>query len=69
MELISNVENDIIIMWQTITKATTSITQDLAEKIKHRVDDACNSTLVLSTQYDGQFLPTLSDDIQNLVRN
>ncbi len=62
-------ENDITMTWQTITKANASTTQDLAEKIGDNVDDACDSALVLPIQQDRQFFPTLSDDIQNLVRN
>lgn len=69
MGLISDIENDITTIWQTITKAIASTTQDLAEEIGDNVDDACNSALVLPTQQDGQFLPTLSNDIQNLVGN
>ncbi len=69
MGLISNIENDITTTWQTITKVAASTTHDLAEEIGNNVDNARNSALVLPTQQDGQFLPNLSDDIQNLIGN
>lgn len=50
IELISNIENDITMTWQTIIKAATSTTQDLAQEIGNNEDNSCNSTLALLIQ-------------------
>lgn len=67
MGLINNMDNEIIMLWQTITEASTSTTADASTKIGDDVTGVDNSLQLRSIQVGAEFLPTLSDNIQPLA--
>lgn len=67
MDLINNIDNEITTLWQTITKASSSITSDFHAKVRDNIIGGNNSVQLHPTSIGPEFFPTLSDNIQPLV--
>ncbi len=69
MSLINNIDNETTTLWQTITKAATSTTSDANAEMRDDIIGTDNSIQLRPTQVGAEFLPTLSNNIQPLVRS
>lgn len=67
MGLINNISNKTTILWQTITKASTSIISDINVEVEENVAGTDNSIYLRFPQVGAEFLPILFDDIQPFV--
>lgn len=69
MGLINNIDNETTILWQTIIKASTSITSDANAEVRNDIASADISVQLRPTQVGAEFFPTLSNDIQPLIES
>ncbi|MCJ1345108.1 hypothetical protein MMC31_003313 [Peltigera leucophlebia] len=63
MGLINNIDNETTILWQTITKASTSTTPDADAEVGDNVAGINDFVQLRPTQRDAEFFLTLSNDI------
>ncbi len=63
----NNINDETTILWQTITKAFTSMMSDVKANIGNNVAGNYNSIQLHLTQQDAKFFPNLSNDIQLLA--
>ena len=69
MRLISNIDNDIMIIWHTIIKTATSSTLEIIVDIRNDMNDGYESIELFSTVQDGEFTLCLINKIQSIVGN